>query len=405
MENYIEFDNNTLNLVSLKRFLSMATTPEEVFDFFPGKPASEMRELVHAAYRRFSKTAHPDQYTDESEKRLAEQAQTMLNGFWGKAEERFNAGVYGTAKPEPAPTQHVRFSTKRHDYIIVDAAKTGGMATLFNGAMMDKAGAESLALIKVPHVAQDNDLMAREAAAYTAIKKKLKTLCGTDEELARKFALRLPDMAESLTLSQPGADKKTVNVFRIIPEYRSGWLTLEEIRKYLPNGVDGRVGVFILNRVLEALTVAHAAGILHCAITPNHVLILPKDHMGQLVDWTASCRNGAGDRVPYVHAKYTAFFPEEISTQRCRPSHQSDIYMAGMCAAYVMGIDVNGSTFAVPPSIPNPIVAFINRCLQPNPLRRWASADIAWRELAKAAESVYGPRKFVDFVVPGAPQV
>lgn len=380
-----------LTLPQLRAFLKKAKTPEEVFDVRPDE--------ARAAYHRFSQIAHPD-HADVDDKALASETQAMLNAFWEKAERRIAAKTYGTKEPDPALAGPVQFSTRKNTYIVTDRIHSGGTAGIFRGVVTNKDGTYPV-LIKAPHSACDNDLMEREANAFTLMSKKIKAVSINDggKKLANLFALRVPAMIESLKLTEPGAKvQKTVNTFLIIKEVESGWVTLEEIRRAYPKGVDGMVMAFIFNRILEALTFAHSAKVLHCALTPNHMLIRPEDHLGQLVDWTASCQVGQNQSVPYVDEQYLRFFPKEIAEHR-HPLPSSDIYMAAACMTYILGCDTLPATVQ---GVPVKIVEFLNRCLQPKPARRPHSADAAYQEFKTVCETSYGKKKFVNFTMPVA---
>ncbi len=321
----------TLTLADLGAFLKKIKTPEELFGHHPGMPADEARTDAHEAYRRFSKIAHPDLYRDDGDKALATVAQGKINTLWVQAEARLSAGIYGSAYPNPAVVKDVIFETKKNRYAILERLATGQTGGIFRAAGITKSGSNFLALVKVPHAAADNDLMKREADAYGLMRKKAKAISVGDdgERLAKIISLRVPSLIESLSLSTTGStEKKTVNAFLIEDEYKDGWYTLDEIRQAHPVGVDPRIAVFIFNRILEALTFAHESGVAHCAIVPNHVLIHAKSHMGQLIDWTASCKLGSADSIPYSSDRFAAFYPQDMT-----PSRSLDIYMGAMCFA------------------------------------------------------------------------
>ncbi len=391
---------STLNLVQLLTFLRKAQTPEDVFDYFPKKSLDEMAVDAKAAYHRFTKVGHPDHYADPSEKRMATETQSILNELWARAEERFKNGTYGKDEPDPESAKPVVFKTAKNQYTILERVYSGGTAGLFHAVVTDKKGVSTPALLKVPHSAQDNDLMEREAKAYGLFKAKLKEISTDDEgkKIARLFGLRAPHLIESLCLTEGGSKvKKTVNAFLVEPKFQSGWYTLEDIRTAFPSGVDPRIAVFIINRILESLTFAHAAGVLHRAVTPNHVLIHAESHMGQLVDWTASRAMNLSDKIPYMDKKYADFFAPEIAIDGAVRS--SDIYMAAMCGVHILGGDLKSG---LPTTVPESIRVFLNKCLQPRPARRPHSAETAYQEFRKVAEGLYGPRKFIEFTMPVA---
>lgn len=69
-------------------------------------------------------------------------------------------------------------------------------------------------------------------------------------------------------------------------KYVKGY-TLEQIKAKYPVTTAPH-STWMLNRILEILTHAHAQGIANMGVLPRHVLIIPKTHGGVLLDWTCS---------------------------------------------------------------------------------------------------------------------
>ncbi|MCI0662283.1 MAG: hypothetical protein L0220_14530, partial [Acidobacteria bacterium] len=280
---------------------------------------------------------------------------------------------------------------------------SGGTCGIFEGIAQDKGGVSSPVIMRVPHASEDSDLMERETRAFELMKKKAKAISGDPEgkKFADGFMARVPSFLESVKLSEPGvSQRKTVNSFLKLPGLESGWYTLEEIREEYPKGVSTRIMTFIWNRVLEGLTFAHSARVIHNAITPNHVMVHAEAHHGNIIDWTASCRIGEGDKVPYVDDRYRSYFPDEILDSNGMPSPSSDIFMSAWCMVYLLGGDPKEKF--IPGAVEAPIREFLNRCLQPKRKLRPGTAEIAHTEFRQITKALWGPRKFVELNMPAA---
>jgi hypothetical protein len=384
-----------------------ARLPQDIFgDCTPcsGNLRAVRLEEIKLLYHKLSVLTHPDK--NQWCWRDAHDAFTRLGRLYDEAKEAICAELH--PKPDPHDNgvlpQPITWTTRKHTYTIVRRTGKGGMCAFFEGLVAGKSGVATPVLVKVPHSAKDNDLMEREARAFGLMKKMDGKMSATPagKEFARKFALRVPTFLETISLEEPGSKgKKSVNAFVLMPQFQTGWHTLEEIRRAYPQGIDTRIAAFIWNRMLEALTFAHHAGLLHCAVTPNHVLIHAESHMGQLIDWTASCRIGAGDKIPYAdEGRFPGYFPPEVLDPDGVPGPSSDIYMSAWCMVYLLGGDPGNCE--IPDKVEEPVRTFLNRCLQPKRARRPKTAEIAFNEFREISTNLFGARKFVEFIMPKA---
>lgn len=381
--------------------LRVAKCPEDVFGVFNGSPESVRKKVQHC-FRQLARQTHSDMYSDVKDKQLSAEAFSILDGFWKTAQEKIGQDIYGkkSAVPRPKDNGRVTFKTARYTYTILERIYSGGTCGIFQGIAQAKNGSAARVVIRVPHTHEDNDLMEREAQALGLISKKLKSLTADPQAkaLGDKFSLRLPKFLESFKIQEPGNnEKRVINSFMKLPQLESGWFTLEEIRKQYPDGVESRIMTFIWNRILEGLTLAHAAGVVHGALTPNHIMVHAKEHHGNIIDWTASCRTGSIDKVPYMDKRYACFFPEEIALQNITPSPASDIYMSAWNMVYLLGGDPTEQ--AIPSHIEATIKDFLNRCVQPKKHRRPQSVDAVYKEFRQITKTLWGSRKFVELAM------
>jgi hypothetical protein len=354
--------------------------------------SGEAEDRLSRRYRELAKLVHPDK--NPANRKAAEELFVRLEQFRDDGEKLCQP----TAAPKEPEFQPITFSTKKATYTALARIASGGMRGIFEGIVQLKGGAAVPVILVVPHSPDDNDLMEREAKALKSLQAKVKDLGkdATGKDIAEKFLMRIPTLLESIKLEEPGVKKaKTVNVFAVTKGYTTGWYTLEEIQRVYPNGVSPRVMCFIWNRILEGLTLAHAAGITHGAITPNHVIIQAAEHLGNILDWTAA--TSAGEKVPWVDDRYAAFQPEELIHGRM-PSPATDIYMSAWCMVYLLGGDPTGRE--IPNTVPEPIREFLNKCLQPNRRLRPPDAATAYTQFRQVSEAVFGKRTFVGLAMP-----
>lgn len=383
--------------------LKGAVYPEDVFGL-PDKGQKDIKKWVSHQYHILVKASHPDSHAAEYD--AAEDVLKELNRLFAQAEERIASGVYGNknahVKKEMAQWP-VTFRTRAYTYALSSRIHSGGTSGVFQGIVQDRKNIASSVIVKVPHTADDNDLMKREADALGLMQKKIKEINGqqNSEEAGKMFSLRVPRLLESAQLEEEGSPKrKVMNSFVQPLHLERGWFTLEHIRKAYPDGVGTRIMTFIWNRVLEGLTLAHASGILHCALTPNHIIVHARQHMGNIVDWTASCRMGSQDTVPYMDDRYAAYVPDEMNQKIPAPSPGSDIYMSAWCMVYLLGGSPEEGI--VPDSVETPIRQLLNRCLQPKRGLRPQNMEVLAREFRQVALEVFGPPRFVEFTMPDA---
>lgn len=114
--------------------------------------------------------------------------------------------------------------------------------------------------------------------------------------------------------------------------------SLLSLSQRYPEGLHGRHLGWIGKRILLALTWAHAAGVVHGAVTPEHILVCKRNHGIVLCDWIFSGK--AGDPIKFAPTKYKHLYPSFVIADK-RLSYKLDIAMAGRCLSSVMGDNVH----------------------------------------------------------------
>lgn len=343
-------------LMVVYRQLEKARCPEDVF----GK---DERVLRHQ-YRYLARVVHPDVNGNAME---AHKATGMLNRLKTIADERVANGTYGDGALLP---EHVKI--KLAGRAVDKTPLVGDVADIYFGVSE---------VVKIARSADDNDLMRAERRALKLLHTKILSN-------ARRGVPKLLDEF------QVGKRETTV-----LERFDVGFVTAETVHERL-SAVDTRTLVWMFKRLLVLLEWAHHCGLVHGAVLPSHVMFYPdndgstgldeRKHTVRLVDWCYSVeyknRTRLSAWVPALEAHYP---PELLLKQSVTPS--SDIYMAAKLMVYLAG----GVT-----ELPEPLFAVLRKCLQADLDRRYQKVADAFHDWQKAAELVYGPPKWVAFVLP-----
>jgi serine/threonine protein kinase len=323
------------------QLVERASKPE---DLFPEQDKAKRR------YKQITRFVHPDVNNGSERAKAAFQKVTNL---WNK----FN----GVTEPEKAIT----ITTKHHEYSLSTLLYKGDIANIYK-ATSDVGNV----LVKIPRSPKNNDLMQRE---YDALKKFKE---GDDQ-----WKMFVTQGIESFKHRADGLDR-VVNVTQHVQGLRS----LQEVGTVYPNGLDPRDMAWMFRRLLIALGFAHDNGVIHGAVNPEHVLILPEAHGLVLVDWCYSSTESK--TIPAIVPKWKGFYPTEVTDKEV-PTVGTDLYMTAKTMQFI-----------VKDKAPTQIRAFFNSALQPAQKSR---PDNAWNWLAaydELIERLYGPRKFREFYMP-----
>ena len=229
--------------------------------------------------------------------------------------------------------------------------------------------------------------IARDADANTALRNEVTCLKSELLPEAAQYAKHLP-----LVIDQFRSAEGNMGVAL---EALDG-LTLEQLRTRFPAGVDPRHVLWIFRRCLSALGYVHSRGVLHGNLTPAHILVRPQDHNIWLLDWTCSVIRPAETGQGFLAR--TPFYCAPEAHEGQRPIPASDLYSLGKCMVYAFGGDP--ATDELPAGVPEPLVRFTRFFLKESPIQRPQDAWEMYIALERIRDDLYGPHRFVEFVVP-----
>jgi serine/threonine protein kinase len=356
--------------------------PKATADYYAvlGVAKTASPDEIKKAFRHLAKGCHPDTHPGDKQ---AEENFKTINEAYEVLSDPVKRSAYDRFGRVEAPKPLI-VATKKTSYRLEGAPVVGTVADVYR-AVDIKTG--ELVAFKLARVPKDSDLMDAETTS-------LKLLA---EHITEKQLRYFPTLLDSHTLSVGGV-RRRVN---ILP-WLENFYTLEDVRKAYPAGVQMEHGVWMFNRIMETLRVAHKVGLVHGAVTPDHVMVYHSaaevdewNHGAKLVDWTSSVRRG--EVIKVADKKYLSGLPPEV-TQKRTASEATDIYMAAKCIIYVLGGD--WVTKALPRTVPNYLANFLRGCTLPNAALRPQSAQDLYLEFKDHMRKHYGPKKYVRFDMP-----
>ncbi|MFD4672136.1 adenylate cyclase [Lentzea sp. NPDC058450] len=318
-----------------------ATSPEALFG--PRTTDPDRRREARRRYRALSSVLHPDVVGPANPRAHAAQAElTRLHHDW-------------------INTTTVTLTTRTGAYRIGEPFAVGSIANLYE--------ADGPYVVKVVRNPGLNPLIHGEWQALRTLERF------TDRNAwLRPFYPRLLDTS--------GETAKGSRAFTVLDPLKEGFVTLEEVHKAFPDGLDGRDYAWMHRRLLKALAGAHQAGLVHGAVTRDNVLVHPEQHGIVLVGWSFAVREN--ERL--MATSKTIEYPPEV--QNNDPvTAATDVHMAHKLMLDLLRQNEDRQR------------RFAKGCMQDNPGRRPDPQDLI-REYDELLEELYGPRTFRPFTMP-----
>lgn len=350
------------DISTLLNHLRHAASPEDVFGSLAGSVDSDLKDR----YRRLVRQVHPDFHPNAAH--AATEAFQLVQRWYAAAQRQVN----GTQPPV------IEIASPRHHYAGNQPALTGDLCDLYPAQDENGQGV----LIKVVRNPVNADLLRAEARHLKQLDRAL---------TAQPLRAHLPTLIESVDIEDSTGTPRRANIVRREDET----VRLADVIAAYPQGIAAADMAWMFNRLLAALAVTHAEGIVHGAVTPAHLLLRLSDHNGVLVDWCYSVPEG--ETIAAISPGYRAFYPAEVFEKRAA-TPATDLFMAAQCMIALLGGDV--ASGQMPPSVPRPLQALLRACLIPSPHRRMTKAWTVFDDLREILECLYGPPKFRPFAMP-----
>ncbi len=369
-------------LERVSQLLDQASVPEEIFGDLQGS-LTEQLALARKVFFHIAKTVHPDIARGEMQEREAHRAFKKLSALWEQAQDKINAGTYGQ-KNAFAPFV---MQTASGQYTIKRVLAWGDLCTIYAGTANSAAGRRRV-LVKVPVQPRDNDLVTNEARILAHLR------ASSTYQAARHFLSRLLD-------AFPYEEQATGVVRQVtVLAAVEGLVSLVEVKKAYPTGIDPKDMAWIWRRLLIALDFAHTNQVIHGGVLPTHILIHPEHHGVVLIDWSYAVLDPArtGELIRAISSPYRSWYPAEVLAKK-EPQPGLDICMAAQCMIDLLGGDPHQRT--MPAAVPWQIQSYLQGCTIPNPHRRPQDAHMLLETFDELLAQLWGPRTFHRFTMPG----
>ncbi|MEU5694082.1 adenylate cyclase [Actinosynnema sp. NPDC020468] len=172
--------------------------------------------------------------------------------------------------------------------------------------------------------------------------------------------------------------------FTVFEALADGFVTLADVRRAYPDGLDGRDYAWMHRRLLRAVAGAHRVGLVHGAIVPENVLVHPRQHGIVLVGWSFAVERD--QRLLATSAAFRDAYPPEV-LDRQPVTAALDVHMAhGVMLDMLAQNEKRQRRFAL-------------GCRQRDPDRRPDAVDLL-DEYDALLHDLYGDREFRPFAVP-----
>lgn len=229
-------------------------------------------------------------------------------------------------------------------------------------------------VVKIPRSAASNALMDAEQAALAAL-----------ADLGKEAAWLppyVPKVHDSFTHIDPATGQhRRITVLGALTE---GFVSLAQVHRAYPGGLDERDWAWMHRRLLRVLAATHHLGWVHGALSPENVLIHPRQHGVVLVGWSFAVK--AGDRGTATGDEGALAPPEQHSGEPLTSA--ADVYQLHALMRLMLGGRASP-----------PMLAYLNGCLQAQPRLR-PEAHALQDEFDDLLDRCHGKRRFRPFELP-----
>lgn len=355
--------------------LAAATTFAEIFGVMPKGDLPQQLKQLKSRYKYLVKQTHPDQ-VEASLRGLANIVFPEVVRFYERAEQALTAGRYDKViTASGAVGTDVVFSSATERYTVAEEPyKAGDFSSVYIG--QDSKSRPIIA--KVATAPAMNAYLTAEATVIRTLRSK---------SAASGLLPYLPELVDTVALTEAGNVEYRVNVFRHIP----GLVSLTDIHQAYPKGLPPEDAAWIWRRLLAQALAANVLGVVHGAIVPDHVLVHPTTREPLHLGWVHSVERPQERqaRITTVIDRFRAWYPPEVFAREI-PTHQTDLYMVGKTMIYLAGGDVERNTF--PRHYPTLMKEVVTSLIAEDPHDRPADGHAVMRDFTSRIRQLWGKK-------------
>ena len=318
-------------------------------------------------YRELAALVHPDLHPTQQAQ--AVEAFQLLQQWYAVAQ---------SALAQRASVPRVEITARTGHYQSNGAPYSGDLCELYPATNLT-TNAPTSVLLKIVRSAHNNDLLRAEGKVLRQIDRAL-----ADKPLRAHF----PTLIDQVQLRDQAGELRIVNILG----HESNYFSLAQVLQRYPTGIAPADAAWIYKRLLAALAVTHDLGLVHGAVTLDHLLIRPSDHNGLLVDWCYSVPNG--ESIKAVSPAHRGDLPPEVLA-KAPASAATDLYMAAGVMIRLLGGEPTRGEF--PTTVPKATQALLQSCLIAAPHRRPNNAWELFDDFDTILQRLYGAPKFRPF--------
>lgn len=363
-------------ITEVSRRIKTAQSFVAIFGALPTGDAAVKRAALRKQFGYLAKLVHPDQAPAPMAKIAAETFQ-LLNQLRHAAEEAISRNAY---EAPIVPKQSVDTDTDVSE--LVSSTGTyrlrsavfheGDFSILYRGILVGTTPTPIVA--KVSREPVMNNWLEKEAVLLGRLND---ARAGTP--LAR-IAPFLPKLLDTFLVSGEKGTRYRANVFLFVPDL----VSVADIIRAYPKGLDAPQAAWVARRVFAQVSAAVMLGVVHGAITPDHVLVNPVKHEPLHVGWPHAQKGG---RITHVIDRWRDLYPPEVFAKQ-DVDHRTDIYMAGATVLRMLGGSVEHRS--LPASVPSEVARILLRCLETSPARRPQDARQLLDEFTVVVRRIWG---------------
>ena len=311
-------------------------------------------------YLRLAKLIHPDT-ANEREVYISTNGFELLNALYKSAVDEFQKGIYFLRESiDIYAKSSSLFSLDIHNrtYKFYEKIYEGEIADIYKG-VCDK----EIVCLKLCLDESDNDLLQKEY-------ETLKAYSHQSLPIVRDF-IKINDCAAIVMDEIKGEN-------------------LVDIMKRNPKGLNPEVVMWVMERLFSAVGYLHSNYIVHSNLIPENIIINKDNHNVSISGFSFHIAEANKGKNFYKIKNEDFSAPEVSKDEPVFP--QSDIYMLGKLAIYMLGGDLK--TTGMPINIDVRIRSFIRKMVEEDKKKRSNDAWKLWDEWREIRRNVYGDAKF-----------